>query len=1616
MAGHIVSGFQELTIEWRHKRDGKDCAWNVIVTVAEARGLRGLGNHGLNDCRLKVFISTADDDEKLSKIHEQTSTPFFDQVFKLTFEGQPAAFFSAFIEVQILHERGAIFPQNIIFPPKLIGMLQVGILDVFQMPDHKLPMQWFAIVDLNSEEPAIPRGFLRMSIIVNSLDEPGAVQIEVPPRERNEKELLIIPRIHACATSTGAYNIIFKIYQARDLRRMDALWGADSYIRISCSSGEIRTDTKNGTLDPKWNQQVQLPIYEPLFREVIRLEVWHDSATGPILMSCILFTWKDIVSNQDLFKQIKWYDMYDLPEESFGKRILNNRLVKSIGRQTEDLGTRLRSNQFMKWVAKNTEAIVGDGMLKTGMYQESSIYCGRVLLSLSIEDRSLSVQRADQNKPPSMAQTDMKPKDCVYFQDVHQKAFFRFQVFFAQGLPVPFGIDSLVQVELSIGGKAAATSAVRSASDGLFHWYESVELEIDMQYDDKLWPWSCDKPDSDYEQGLVPSLFIDEGIPDAWIKVYRCNSIGSMNAWTNEQTRRLIGFNRCSIRKLLNLGVSRSSGGTNPRNVDNISSEGIDVQDDESPDKRNLILNQKQSSQPAFSLKDADKIPRFFDPATFQGRTKCSLDCPAWPAPHGAEYIPEPGSVWPNFDDKRENKNSMDPYIGVQCFNLERDGTCALEDGDFPGRIWVSCKCYLPSRENCKSALKGPPILSPFTKYNKVKIPAPHQMAGCTQRFSLLCHIFQASDLPASNEVGIADSYVEVLFMDRKKRTHTVYGSNSPTWDVTLAGGTLNEVEIPCLGWPGRRFTYDDLNVQSEYEVGADPGESYNAIAWRRNQDMLRFVPWIEVRVVETSGVLLGRCFVDPSTCRHTLQDPQWYELFKGNPDLDEGKILVSMQLIHKTDPLLANPVIEPYPIRTERPDKDDDFSSDRDRVGTHIDENKSKTKRVIMRDCRVQIQILGLRDIDQSVELRNPSIAVFIQTTDRWDADKGFSFLSTQCKGGDGDHQNQNFMETLELKVQLPDDIEYAPSLEFALFDDRGTFSWTKTREIVAWGSLQLSDLYPQGNSDAATAEIEEEEEDIAAIQRQQAKELSKQFQGALQDFEAKQTIDLKDSKKLKKAYYEATNGENPAKVAAKMLVEAPSEDLFVFNSESHLLKDDNKSKNSTKIEKKEAEIDTTQQQTGITENPSSHSVSVQSATTRPAGPVAPNRCEPLNTLMQPVELQKDAVQGTTEQQEIEEADAGPCSDHIQVADTPLETTAMLGKNLLAQQKLQNCDNSGPDSAGDEGPLNAEEDVFGGTDHIEPNDDEDADLQEVIDTPDGKPSAEWLIFRRNKLYNEPLENTEEWRKNLLDSFDEIALFRGRVKDYKRREASKIGMIKCLVKLFRKEDEDEKGKSKRSLGKKDATFCETLKSDPNMEKALDMARAYRMYNIFELYPDVTVDVRLYCLKAIQVTPGGFKRIDSSGAPYWNHYLECRLASQKYESDVANKLNPNFFHIFEIKGITLPGPSQLVLALKDGELYDGSITDSRLIGETSIDLEDRWFCSEWRDLIHKPREVRDLVNEKDQPGISQGKLLVVLDIVEEVLVEDTPPMDIKVTYHCNCFLSLLRRYFQDSHVS
>jgi len=170
--------------------------------------------------------------------------------------------------------------------------------------------------------------------------------------------------------------------------------------------------------------------------------------------------------------------------------------------------------------------------------------------------------------------------------------------------------------------------------------------------------------------------------------------------------------------------------------------------------------------------------------------------------------------------------------------------------------------------------------------------------------------------------------------------------------------------------------------------------------------------------------VMLGRCHVRPEECYHTQCDPSWRELFKGNPEMDEGMIYFSMQLVHNKDPIYKAPPQELAPQRisgdqlamaidNEIPDIETFVRSMWSAEGGFTETVDGATvpyaffnrrlmpcagisapallgaAEVVMRECKVQVQILGLRNMSRRLKLSSPSLHVFIQTSEQWDADE---------------------------------------------------------------------------------------------------------------------------------------------------------------------------------------------------------------------------------------------------------------------------------------------------------------------------------------------------------------------------------------------------------------------------------------------------------------------------------------------------------------------------------------------------------------------------------------------------------------------------------------------------
>mmetsp|Transcript_21809 Transcript_21809/g.16160 ORF Transcript_21809/g.16160 Transcript_21809/m.16160 type:complete len:131 (+) Transcript_21809:1660-2052(+) len=109
-------------------------------------------------------------------------------------------------------------------------------------------------------------------------------------------------------------------------------------------------------------------------------------------------------------------------------------------------------------------------------------------------------------------------------------------------------------------------------------------------------------------------------------------------------------------------------------------------------------------------------------------------------------------------------------------------------------------------------------------------------------------------------------------------------------------------------------------------------------------------------------------------------------------------------------------------------------------------------------------------------------------------------------------------------------------------------------------------------------------------------------------------------------------------------------------------------------------------------------------------------------------------------------------------------------------------------------------------------------------------------------------------------------------------------------------------------------------------------------------------VRVYMISAYDLASrdnGGFS----------DPYLKLKLGKKLYdERDIYQEDNPNpYFNKYYDFEAVFPGCPPLVIDVMDYDLIFGD----EAIGQTSVDLEDRFFSVEWQSIKNKPVEYRQL---------------------------------------------------------
>ena len=1421
-----IPAYATLCKTFREANNSKACTWNIITTVWDARGIQAQKGNGTNDMVISVEHLGVRDN---SKVFEKSINEIPNRVFKHEYTGQPYTFFASCLNISVYHQ--GLLPLGMLDKP--VGQCQIGIMDVFLSANHMLPIQWFPIVDPNSDLPAEPLGYLRLNCIINTLHEPGAVQSRAPDDvaswELNRHEIMQIPRLNLRVCASHQYNLKFMVYQGFDLGRGGFGPAGDPQFRVITPCGIIATDPFPNSLDPKWNAMLQIPFYEPTFTDLIICEV--RDALGTI-HSRMYLSWKDLYINQEANKSPRWIDMYEREAESAG---------------------------FMD--------VLGLGQAKG--YEERSIYCGRVLLSMEIEERSPA-------KEPSPANIALKPKDTeILWSDPKQKMFFRFHTFYGQS----FGSASAVMVEFSVGRKSVLSGAAKKGDKGLYEFFRSMELELDLPFDD-----TRDNPDGDMKANLWDPQYFISKLPDCIIKVYEVGLMGKgpmIGMWQGPVQQMLGGGDPEYYADNVYVGMYKDDNGTGGR---------------------------------------------------FEGVASVMI-APGDEAPEPSKKTP-----WGRENDLLTQR-IMNPYTGYQYVALKSDATCSLGPTDVAGFIGFSAKLWLATREKCgNQPPKGPPILSPWTMWNHWLIPAPWSDSLQWLRFfTIKGHIYQAKDLPSHNETGVANASVDLSYLVKSSpRTSTVYFTNQPTFDQTIL---LSDIEVYLLP--------DDWKDGAD-EYIPDP-EDFTDV--EKNKAMLKLAPMIEASVWEGSGSdaqLIGRTFISPPDTFARKQNPTFIPLYRSNPDVVEGHLLASFQMIESTEKLMKEPPVPLVPDKSwVNPADPDTWCS------------KAPVREIPMMECKIQIQVLGLRDFsspylfDRAILQPQVEVCCDDPTTAR-------TTKATSRPSG----QDANFLEVVEIDVQMPEDKIFAPSLDF-YFYDHSVMGFAGPVDlvgvpIVGYATMAMGSFYPS-DSEVVDDDEDIDEEDEEAMEKKRQKDRKKLFDEAMKDLKKSGVLrSAKDAKALEVFFMK----KDEAVVSAfEQYADAPDAAMFIKRVQSFLL-------------------------------PSN----LKQATGKDA----------------PKQAKAKQEKGSSKSKQAGKADAGedgPSTTATDLVDAPASRDnagvggvgpgdAVGSREVGGGGGLDEADAG--DDEGEEGDGQDEEEaeeVFAG-EAVEGEADELPDQQEKVDTPDGKPNAEWLLLRSHPLYDCELEKSTvreygkkgAWEPRFSNIFDEVQIFRGPIKNSKQKDSEGVGILKCKVKLFKKESEEAaelRGEDQRYLD------MQELKRNKEVE--------YQIPDVNENYPARDVVVRVYLLKAFQMSPCTI--VD--GVTQSNCIVELQLGGPhpakrwKWTDfyDPVKSLNPHFYRCAEVVA-KLPGPSQLHVCLYDDIQFMGILSLEPLfglkkIGETVIDLEDRWFCEEWaQKTVHKPRETRDLFNP-ERPGISVGKMMVMMDMVMRVDAEDKPAKDVNI---------------------
>lgn len=236
-------------------------------------------------------------------------------------------------------------------------------------------------------------------------------------------------------------------------------------------------------------------------------------------------------------------------------------------------------------------------------------------------------------------------------------------------------------------------------------------------------------------------------------------------------------------------------------------------------------------------------------------------------------------------------------------------------------------------------------------------------------------------------------------------------------------------------------------------------------------------------------------------------------------------------------------------------------------------------------------------------------------------------------------------------------------------------------------------------------------------------------------------------------------------------------------------------------------------------------------------------------------------------------------------------------------------------------------------------------------------------------LKGRPIVETELEQAMHLAPFMSIPLYFGNVRGFLGDTFRHVGKWKGIMRLVDPEREDKKQQQNNA-------------------------------ELMQILQPKSLFVRVYILDGT-----GFAAHDSNGKS--DPYLVLKIGKHKVSTRDRYRPKtqaPEFYESFEFP-VTLPGDAVLTIESWD---WDGIGDD--LIGSTEIDIEDRYYTTDWRAFDKVPLETRRLRAPSRTQG--QGDLKMFIEILDPEYVKKHPLMDISLPPPCEMELRVIAWQVKD----